>query len=354
MYRHLLVPVDDSDASSEAVGHAVEFAWLLGARITFFHVPTGEAAFPTSRRRGAFAVEPNALAWELLAKAQAAARAHGVTCDTVSDTASDADQVPHRAILSAAREYGSDLILMVSRGMHDADTGLATRTASVLAAAERPVLVCAPEQRPVPMRVTRMLLDEHRAHAAVLHAWLGMLRHVRLQDGSPGLAPLRACAGYLHRRASSALRQGGNGASCLDERLRGRTGAISAELDELVLRRRRNRRLTRELNELVEQYARGLIPVAELEQAVSAYATFSWEHHGREEGVVFAAARRYLSDADWHAIDRALATRMCQGARAESGSLISLINDTWADTGAHAHGVPPPGKPSAVRADPRT
>ena len=82
MYRHLLVPVDDTDASSEAVGHAVEFARLLGARITFLHVLTGEAMIG---QRGALTVEPDALAWELLSKAEAAARAHGVTCDAASD-----------------------------------------------------------------------------------------------------------------------------------------------------------------------------------------------------------------------------------------------------------------------------
>ena len=37
MYRHLLVPVDDTDLSVEVVGNAVALARPLGARITFFH-----------------------------------------------------------------------------------------------------------------------------------------------------------------------------------------------------------------------------------------------------------------------------------------------------------------------------
>ena len=37
MYRHLLVPLDDSPLSAETVGRAVEFARTLGARVTFFH-----------------------------------------------------------------------------------------------------------------------------------------------------------------------------------------------------------------------------------------------------------------------------------------------------------------------------
>ena len=36
MYRHLLVPIDNSDLSTVTIGRAVEFALALGARITFF------------------------------------------------------------------------------------------------------------------------------------------------------------------------------------------------------------------------------------------------------------------------------------------------------------------------------
>ena len=37
MYRHLLVPIDNTDLSTITVGRAVEFARALGARVTFFH-----------------------------------------------------------------------------------------------------------------------------------------------------------------------------------------------------------------------------------------------------------------------------------------------------------------------------
>ena len=37
MYRHLLVPVDDTDLSIGVVGNAVALACAVGARITFFH-----------------------------------------------------------------------------------------------------------------------------------------------------------------------------------------------------------------------------------------------------------------------------------------------------------------------------
>ena len=37
MYRHLLVPLDDSQLAVETVNQAVRFAQSLGAKVTFFH-----------------------------------------------------------------------------------------------------------------------------------------------------------------------------------------------------------------------------------------------------------------------------------------------------------------------------
>src|SRR5206468_9099582 len=37
MYRHLIVPLDDSPLSVETVGRAVDLARALGAKVTFFH-----------------------------------------------------------------------------------------------------------------------------------------------------------------------------------------------------------------------------------------------------------------------------------------------------------------------------
>ena len=37
VYRHILVPVDDSRLSIDTASKAVEFAKSIGARVTFFH-----------------------------------------------------------------------------------------------------------------------------------------------------------------------------------------------------------------------------------------------------------------------------------------------------------------------------
>ena len=44
MYRHLLVPVDDTDLSVEVIGNAAALARLLGACLTFFHVVDAAAS----------------------------------------------------------------------------------------------------------------------------------------------------------------------------------------------------------------------------------------------------------------------------------------------------------------------
>ena len=47
--------------------------------------------------------------------------------------------------------------------------------------------------------------------------------------------------------------------------------------------------------------------LAALDAHLSSYAAFTWEHLGREEGVILPAAQRHLSDEDWTAIDAAFA-----------------------------------------------
>jgi hemerythrin-like domain-containing protein len=56
---------------------------------------------------------------------------------------------------------------------------------------------------------------------------------------------------------------------------------------------------------MVERLGRGDENLAALESAVERYATFVWDHLGREEGVVLPAAERHLTAEDWAEIDAA-------------------------------------------------
>ena len=49
MYRHLMVPLDDSPLSVDTVSRAVELARALGAKVTFFHARRTTAGAASAR-----------------------------------------------------------------------------------------------------------------------------------------------------------------------------------------------------------------------------------------------------------------------------------------------------------------
>ena len=83
MFRHLLVPIDDSALSTETVRQAVMFASTLGAKITFFHAKAdyGASSIGALERvmsPSAFNEQMAGEARALLAKAETVARAANV------------------------------------------------------------------------------------------------------------------------------------------------------------------------------------------------------------------------------------------------------------------------------------
>jgi nucleotide-binding universal stress UspA family protein/hemerythrin-like domain-containing protein len=314
VYRHLLVPIDGTDLSVEVVGNAVALARPLGARITFFHASEDHAASLrgeadavrlTSRENFdyAFSGRPR----ELLAKAEAAARAFGVSCTSLHAVSDK----PAQAIVGAAREAGCDLIFMASHGGRGR-LGMAysSETFDVLMNAGLPVLVAATREPSAAARAIGILRDEHRSLAAVLHAWLHALARAREEDRPVDLALMRAIVRYV--RAFPIALHHPKEEQQLFRRLRERTPVVNAELDELERQHVRDRQLVDEIAGLVDALAgtgtttqRSLART--LENAVGRYATFQWEHMGREEGVVLPAAQRHLDADDWAAIDAAFA-----------------------------------------------
>src|SRR5262245_51154529 len=232
MYRHLLVPLDDTDLSVEVVGNAVAFARTLSARITFFHavadattaLTRGDAGLPPARDDFDHAFRGKA--GELLAKAQAAARALGVPCaarQAVNDR-------PAQAVIEAARACGCDLIFMASHGQRGKlGMAFASETLSVLMNGGLPVLVSSAGELPAPARAIAIIRDEHRSLAAVMHAWQQALSEARQSNSAADPALMRAIVHYLqefplqlHHRKEEAH---------LFARLRERTTTCNAELD---------------------------------------------------------------------------------------------------------------------------
>ncbi len=311
MYRHLLVPLDDSDLSVQVVGNAVALASTLAARITFFHaVPDaagcllrGDAELLRATAHDAYDYAYRGKAGELLAKAKAAARALGVPCDSrhaVSDR-------PAQALSAAARELGCDLIFMASHG-HGGKLGMAlsSETLSVLMKSGLPVLVSSTGELHPRARAIGIIRDEHRSLAAVMHAWLQTLCEARRAGTAPEPASMRSIVEYLQQVPTRM--QHPKEQAQLFARLRRRTTRCHAELDELESQLERNGRLVADLAQRVDALALAdtvarTAATAALHDEVSRYADFLWDHLGRKEGVILPAAERHLLDEDWLAID---------------------------------------------------
>lgn len=330
MYRHLLVLVEDTDAGIEAVGRSTEFAQGIGARITFLH-----ASDDASAERGA----SHACANEALARAEAGARAQGVPCASLLLQGEALD-----AAIDYAQRHDCDLICV------PAPHGFAA-----LADQPRPAMLCYGTARRTTVEAPiGALLAAHRDLLATLRAALDALRSDERgqycneyrseypsahrnehrsenfieqfseqfgeQFGEPRIdaqrQALRDTVGALRELPARGFRA--KTKASLLRRLRKRTSAINAELDELERLHRRDDELLDELSRLAARHACGDEAPQRLREALSAYADFVTEWMGREQGVLLPAARRYLSDADWSALDAELRGAPQAGATGRS------------------------------------
>lgn len=143
MYKHILIPTDGSQLSSEALVESLKLARSLGAKATIltveepFHVFAMGAA-QVAHSLGEYQDQIRAQAERLLSAAATQAREAGVPCETLRATHED----PYQAIIDAARERHCDLIAMASHGRRGmAAVVLGSQTQKVLAHSTTPVLV---------------------------------------------------------------------------------------------------------------------------------------------------------------------------------------------------------------------
>lgn len=145
MYTHLLVPVDGSELSEQAMRHSVAFARQLGARITAFvaepHAPVpagGHGAAALVREHEEHRARTERHARELMQRFEATARAAGVAFDGQQVWTERVDD----AIVAAAEQNGCDMIVMVTHGRHGLSRLLhGSHTDAVLARTKLPLLV---------------------------------------------------------------------------------------------------------------------------------------------------------------------------------------------------------------------
>lgn len=290
MYRHLLVTVDGAPGGIDAIGHALELARAVGARVTF--VLPGAA--PDSRLSGARLPEHGA-------KVEAAARAQGLS-HAIAGAGHPGAGHPgagHPAAGDAspgtlAGELGCDLIGVAALPL-DADAATCAHRQHLLATSGVPVLVCPSQRSSAEARVMARCLDAHRA--------VGMLLQTLMACGERANGPRQQAVDARGALASLAALQNARFGTATEARLfaalRARAECVAAELDELDRQRQRD---AQALDTLARIAGDGL-PSAEFDTALARYAHGAFEQMGRMEGVIFPAARRYLGDADWAELD---------------------------------------------------
>lgn len=140
MFKHILVPVDDSDLSRHAAQVAIDMARACNASVTALSVELPERAEPYIwSSRGRRAGEGSANIDRCLTGIQEAADVVGVPCTCSRMQAGE----PWDAIVQAAREKDCDLIVMGSHGRRGVTRLLlGSETQAVLSHTGIPVLVC--------------------------------------------------------------------------------------------------------------------------------------------------------------------------------------------------------------------
>ena len=311
MYRHLLVALDDTPLSVEAVSRSVELARAIGARVTFFHATRGESASSNEAPERTFSPATssgaNAGDWSVLfAKAEAIAREASVPCASLA-VRSDR---PYEAILDAAETQGCDLICMASHGPAGVKgLMLGSQTQKVLQHTTIPILVSAIASdvtAPEHLSPVSVIRGEHRSLAMVIHGLEYLVRDSREREAPPRFPLLRAMLHYinafpekLHHPKEDAY---------LFRKLRQRTPEFNDTLDELERQHIAGHKLVADLEQSLARYeddpAQGLAAFAD---AVRRFGEMQWQHMSLEQKVIIPAAQKHLTAEDWAEIDRAFA-----------------------------------------------
>jgi nucleotide-binding universal stress UspA family protein len=134
MFRHILVPIDDRASSENAVRQAQRLSRLLGSRLTFVHVLSGDDHDALNAAQTL--LEQVALGSRFTPRLRAVVAG---------------DRSVPECILETARETNADLIVIGARGPRDAERiALGSVSLAVASAAEIPVFIVPLTERSSP------------------------------------------------------------------------------------------------------------------------------------------------------------------------------------------------------------
>jgi nucleotide-binding universal stress UspA family protein len=146
MYKHILLPVDDSELSLKAARETLKYAKSVGARVTAIHViahgrlviDEGLSGGIVRQLKKEYEDTASNAAKDMLAKLEERACKLGVRFDSAVVVGDH----PHQEIIEHAEKNGNDLIMMASHGRRALQSLLlGSETIKVLTHCKIPVLV---------------------------------------------------------------------------------------------------------------------------------------------------------------------------------------------------------------------
>ena len=154
------------------------------------------------------------------------------------------------------------------------------------------------------MQAIRIIRDEHRAIAAILHGMLYLVRKIRDRGATPDFNLFGAMIYYIdafperfHHPKEDRY---------LFRVLRIRHPDSASLLDRLEEEHRTGAYKIRALEQALARYQHGGVSeFPDFAKAVEDYAAFHWNHMRAEEDEVLPLAEKHLSAADWDGVDTA-------------------------------------------------
>ena len=154
------------------------------------------------------------------------------------------------------------------------------------------------------MKGIRIIHDEHRSLAAVLHGMLYLVNAIRSRGMKPDFKVLGAMVYYID--AFPERYHHPKEDRYLFALLRARCPAARGVLSRLEEEHRAGAEKIRALEQALARYEHGGdAEFSNFAAAVEAYAAFHWDHMRCEEKEVLPLAEKHLTPEDWELIDNA-------------------------------------------------
>ena len=155
-------------------------------------------------------------------------------------------------------------------------------------------------------KTVKILYDEHRSIAAVLHGMLALIKACKDPKIQPEFAVFHAMIYYID--AFPERMHHPKEDDFLFARLALRAPEAIRLIQELRAEHIAGARMIRDLEAaLLDFEVNGQLALPKFAEAAEAYARFHWDHMSKEEKVLLPLAERHLTRDDWRQIDDAFA-----------------------------------------------